>query len=418
MITTFYPPWSFGGDAVFVRHLANALAQRGHEVHVVHCRDAYRALGGRGRKEHLPDHPNVVLHPLASPAGAVSPLVTHQTGRPLLRAAALRRILEQPFDVLHFHNVSLIGGPGILRYGRGIKLYTLHEYWLLCPTHLLLRFGHTPCERPVACVACTIAQRRPPQWWRFTGLLRRALRDVDVLLSPSRFGEQIHRRLGIDATFAHLPNFVPGPEPNRSTSARTPADACGEPYFLYVGRLEEAKGAHTLIPFFRRWRRARLLLAGEGREAGRLRQLAAGDERISLLGSVPATELATLYRGAIALILPSLSFELCPLVALEALREGTPVVARERGSLPEIVAESGGGVTYDDEAGLAAVLDRLLDDTAWRDALGRRGAAAQRRLWSTEAHLERYFEIIAEIAARRAATAPVVSAGGRAWHRA
>src|SRR5919106_3229385 len=44
MLTTFYPPWSFGGDAIQVQRLSEALAERGHEVTVVHSLEAYRAL--------------------------------------------------------------------------------------------------------------------------------------------------------------------------------------------------------------------------------------------------------------------------------------------------------------------------------------------------------------------------------------
>jgi glycosyltransferase involved in cell wall biosynthesis len=397
MVTTFYPPWGFGGDAVFVQHLAHALADRGHEVHVVHCRDSFRALGGRVGEAVPRGHPNVVVHGLESSFGRLSPLATHQTGRPVFKTREIRRVLDQGFDVIHFHNVSLIGGPEVLRLGSAVKLYTLHEYWLLCPTHLLFRFEREPCERPT-CLSCSLAQRRPPQLWRRSGALARSVAHVDAFLSPSRFGIEIHRRLGLDVPFQHLPNFVPATsnEPGERT-VRAPE----EPYFLYVGRLETAKGAHTLLPFFRRWNRATLLLAGTGREEARLRRLADGCDRIRFLGAVPPAELGALYRGAVAVIVPSLTFELFPLVVLEAFREGTPIVARNLGSLPEIVGESGGGVRYDDDRDLAPALERLLSDRPWRDELGRRAAEAQGRLWSSEAHVERYLDIVREIAVRR-----------------
>lgn len=49
MITTFYPPYNFGGDGIFVQQLSQELARRGHHVEVVHCADAYRLLAGRAR---------------------------------------------------------------------------------------------------------------------------------------------------------------------------------------------------------------------------------------------------------------------------------------------------------------------------------------------------------------------------------
>ena len=39
--TTFYPPYSFGGDAMYLYRLCHALADAGHEVDVVHCIDSY-----------------------------------------------------------------------------------------------------------------------------------------------------------------------------------------------------------------------------------------------------------------------------------------------------------------------------------------------------------------------------------------
>ena len=43
-LTTFYPPYSFGGDAVFLDRLCHALGDAGHHVDVVHCADSYRLL--------------------------------------------------------------------------------------------------------------------------------------------------------------------------------------------------------------------------------------------------------------------------------------------------------------------------------------------------------------------------------------
>ena len=67
------------------------------------------------------------------------------------------------FDVIHFHNVSLIGGPGLLKYGHGIKLYTMHEYWLVCPTHVLFKFNRAACTQ-THCFFCGLTYKRPPQW--------------------------------------------------------------------------------------------------------------------------------------------------------------------------------------------------------------------------------------------------------------
>jgi glycosyltransferase involved in cell wall biosynthesis len=208
MITTFYPPYTFGGDGIFVQRLSNELARRGHQVDVIHCVDSYLALAGREPKPAGDDHPNVRVHRLRSRFGLLSPLATQQTGLPLLKTAALQQILAQGFDVIHYHNPSLIGGPKILEYGQAIKLYTMHEYWLVCPTHTLFRFNRAPCTQQ-RCLLCSLIYKRPPQWWRYSGLLRSAVKHVDAFLAFSRFGRDRHKELGLDVPIVHLPGFVP-----------------------------------------------------------------------------------------------------------------------------------------------------------------------------------------------------------------
>ncbi|MDX1529898.1 MAG: glycosyltransferase family 4 protein [Rhodothermales bacterium] len=417
MVTTFYPPYGFGGDAVFVRRLSRELARRGHDVHVVHCLDAYRACGGREPATPPPPDPGVTVHRLDSGLGLLSPLATQQAGRPLFKSRRLREVLAMGFDVIHYHNVSLVGGPKVLEFGEAaVKLYTMHEAWLICPTHVLYRFNRAPCEAP-HCFACTLAHRRPVQWWRYTGLLGRAVRHVDRFLAPSAFTRDIHRERGFHAPISVLPNFVPLPaERGNGRSAGgnepqtgRPSDSHGppeEPYFLFVGRLERVKGLHTLVPVMRRWGRAPLLVAGAGSAEAALRRLAGGAPNVRFLGWLPAERLAALYRGAAAVIVPSVTYEVFPLVALEALSHGTPIIVRRLGGLPEIAVQSGGGLVYEDDAELVAALDAVLDEPARRERMGRLGREAVRREWSADAHLERYFQIIDAHRRRRAPARP------------
>jgi hypothetical protein len=91
MITTFYPPYTFGGDGIFVHRLSNELARRGHQVDVIHCVDAYRLLAGGEPRGDYSDHPNVNVHGLKSGFGFLSPLATHQTGTPFLNERTFKR---------------------------------------------------------------------------------------------------------------------------------------------------------------------------------------------------------------------------------------------------------------------------------------------------------------------------------------
>lgn len=134
---------------------------------------------------------------------------------------------------------------------------------------MLLKFNRKPCtERH--CLICTLAHRRPPQWWRYTGVLQAAAKHVDAFIAPSRFSQKLHEA-ALNIPTVYLPNFVP------SSDVAFPVDkesATREPYFLFVGRLERLKGLQTLIPVFRRYQKAQLWIAGAGHYKARLRQLA------------------------------------------------------------------------------------------------------------------------------------------------
>ena len=397
MITTFYPPYNFGGDGIFVHRLSNELARRGHQVNVIHCADAYRFLARQEPTGTYDNHPNVTVHGLKSRFGFLSPLATQQTGFPFFKSGQIQRILEKGFDVIHYHNISLVGGPKILEYGQGIKLYTMHEHWLVCPTHILFRFNRAPCMRP-HCFLCNLTYKRPPQWWRYFGLLEAAVKHVDTFISPSHFTKDKHHQMGLNIPIVHLPNFVPPVELSSSTVEEAIGEALNEPYFLFVGRLEKLKGLQTLIPVFRHYQKAQLLIAGTGNYESELKQLAKDNANIHFLGYVSGQPFQTLYRHAVAVIVPSICFEVFPSVTIEAFRQQTPAIVRNLGGMPEIVKESGGGIVYNTEEELVAAMDQLLAKPSYRDELGRSGYQTYQQNWTTEAHLERYFALIHKIA--------------------
>lgn len=155
-------------------------------------------------------------------------------------------------------------------------------------------------------------------------------------------------------------------------------------YVLFVGTLEPRKNVGALLDAYMvLLQRGRpvppMVLAGRAgpEAAGWLKRIAKAPlaGRVRHLGYVASEERERLYADARVLVLPSLD-EGFGLPALEAMSAGVPVVASNRGSLPEVV--DGGGTLVDpaDVDGLAAEIDRLVSDDAF---VAERGAAGLAR---------------------------------------
>jgi glycosyltransferase involved in cell wall biosynthesis len=281
-------------------------------------------------------------------------------------------------------------------------MYTTHEHWLICPTHVLWKFGRQACDKP-DCLRCTLMAKRPPQIWRYTGLLEKTSLYVDQFVSPSRFTAQMHADRGFSQPVKHLPYFIekkdsdwqnPGPRPQ------------ARPYFLFVGRLERIKGVHTLIKFWQQVSGYDLLIAGTGTQIEELREQASDQTQIKFLGALPQRELGNYYFHALATIVPSITYETFGMILLESFARKTPVIVRDLGALPEVVQDSDGGMIYRTDAELMGAIQQIASSPALRDQLGENGYTALVRYWIREPHLERYFEFLEQAASRNFGQAP------------
>ena len=325
------------------------------------------------------------------------------------RAAAVGRILwstsarrgidavvaEFAPDIVHLHNIYHHLSPSILGplARRGIPaVMTLHDYKLACPT--------LPAARPRPALRGLPGRplpprRRPPlqpglagqQHGQRVRVVRRtrfkAYDKIRLLIGPSRFlvDKMAQARVFPDR-LRHLENFVDAPAPPRAKQAGL---------VVFAGRLSPEKGIDTLIGSMATLPDARLAIAGEGIERGRLEALAdaVAPARVRFLGRLDKGAVDELLAEAAAVAVPSRWYENQPMVVLEALAAGTAVVGTAMGGLPEVIepGRTGALVAPDDPEALAGALRPFVSDIdlAARTGADARTAACVR--FSTTRHL-------------------------------
>ena len=400
MVNTFYPPYHLGGDAIFVQSLSRALVSQGHQVEVVHSEDAYRLKGSsvaaaRNDPVSTMQNDGVLVHRLRSRYSALSSIVTQQTSRPGLNASALRRILSGPFDAVNFHNISLVGGLEALPLSRApVNLYTLHEHWLLCATHTFWKNHRRPCDSP-QCIRCCLRSGIPPQLWRYSGLAKRALGSVDALLSPSAYTARRHEEANLGRPIHVLPTYSPiDPGPLHAV----PPQAQGErARFVYVGRVTRSKGVDLLVAIFASLPQFDLDIVGDGELLASLKRECAASPSIHFLGSREHSQIAQYYRGATAMILPSLAPEVFPLCILEAFACGTPVIVSDAGGSREAVERSGAGFVYRSDRELVDAVTMLASQSGLRADFALRARQAYEQFYNAKRYVAEYLGLIERI---------------------
>jgi glycosyltransferase involved in cell wall biosynthesis len=229
------------------------------------------------------------------------------------------------------------------------------------------------------------AETLPAELFAFPGpLIRRLVHWLDgVAFAPgriARFGaisDTVRDRLGYfpdgaDVFVVHPPTVARASAPPR----RLPELRRGGGFLFTVSRLDDAKRVGLLVDAMRHVREGvELRIAGTGPMLEPLREQAAGDPRITLLGRVSDEELGRLYAGAHAVAFVPYDEDF-GLVALEAMQAGRPVITcADSGGPMELVHDGVSGLVVAPEPeAIAAAIDRLWADPRAARRMGRAGA--------------------------------------------
>lgn len=261
---------------------------------------------------------------------------------------------ERP-QLAHFYNIFPLISPAAYYacQAQGIPvIQTVQNYRLLCPNALFLRNGRV-CEEclgkripwpgvryacyrnsrtQTAVVAAMLVYHRLRKTWQ---------KQVDIYLAISSFSMQKQIRGGMPAhKFVLKHNFLhPDPGMRENPAGR---------YALYVGRLSQEKGIHTMLRAWADLAHIPLKIVGDGplvdEATSLVREQSLG--QIELLGRRDHDEVMRLIQEARFVIVPSECYENLPLVILEAFACGVPVIASDRGSMAETVLDRQTGLRF------------------------------------------------------------------------
>lgn len=267
-------------------------------------------------------------------------------------ARALGQVIEKyagTRTVVHCHGYAKALSPSVghvLQHTKLPTVFTMHEYFLACPNGGFYDYQKNEiCTRKalgVACLTTNCDARRPAhKAWRVVrgvlakgrGALPRGLNDVIYI-------SELQRRimapyLRNDVRLHHLSNPV--------AAGGGPVDSSKNDAFVFVGRLNPEKGG---LMFAKAAKEAGLkaVFVGDGPERD---AIASANPDATITGWKSSADVQKYLSKARALVFPSLWYEGQPLVPMEALLRGIPVVCGANSAAAEVVTDGVNGVIYD-----------------------------------------------------------------------
>ena len=358
-----------GGDHEVVDATMRVLAQNGHEPRLVLKSSKILA--------------NSLLKRISAFWGGVYNVYAYREMRGLIEK-------EKP-DLVHIHSVYPMFSPSVLvacrRSGVPVVM-TVHSHGLTCPTWNHVYKGRV-CEE---CVGgheyrCVLKNCRNNIFESSGYALRSAAArrfrlfhdnvNMMIVMTPFARGRLLQAGFREDQIA-----FVPNPA---STKVTVTNPSSGD-YIAFAGRVSQEKGVDTFLAAAAQTPDVRFKVAGDGPLMSEMQAIA--PPNVEFLGRLGPSELGEFYGKSRIVVVPSVCFEQCPLVILEAMARGLPIVASRIGGLPDIVDEYVTGSLFEpgDAVALAHELRLLWDDPNLCNRLGAAGEQKIRRKYTEDAY--------------------------------
>ena len=301
----------------------------------------------------------------------------------VVRQPSLFQLLKliRSTDVVHIAGPSL--APLVMGWLCGkIVVVEHHGFQTICPTgQLFIEPGGVPCPghfmagHHIKCLEC----RPNKNWlaslklWSLTFARRFLCSRADANVMPTDWLSRL-TNVPNSATIPHGIEVV--------VHNSNPQVSSAPPRIVFQGRLVTTKGLPLLLEAASilrlQNREFELLVIGDGPEGAAIQKLASNlaiSSCVHFAGSVPASDLDSMFAAAKMVVVPSLGGEVFGLVLAENMSRGLPIVASDLGSFSEVLADTGLLFRIGDAQGLAAQIGRLLDDAALASQLGLRARA-------------------------------------------
>lgn len=369
-----------GGQGVYMRHIAKALADLGHQIDVI-SGPPYPVLDPRVKLIKLPSldlyanpHPILSLRPwmFAWPIDLFE-WASHATGgfsEPYTFCERMARYVRgtvQDYDICH-DNQTL--GWGLLKLrDMGLPIVGTIHHPITMDRRIDIEHAKTLTLR--------ILKRR---WYSFLNMQIKVARELDPLIVVSEstrrdvvteFGVKAERTRLVLHGIDHV-QFRPMPHIKRRDDLIVACASADVPL----------KGLIYLIRAYAQLLKTRpnlkLKVIGrlrEGNTSDELRELGIMD-KVEFIGGITDEQITEIYNEATIAISPSV-YEGFGFPCGEAMSCGTPVIATNGGSLPEVVGDAGIVVQHSNPPALASAIGALLDDP---EARARLGAAGRERI--------------------------------------
>jgi glycosyltransferase involved in cell wall biosynthesis len=354
--------------------LAHELVRRGHEVEVVSLagiQGARTEMDGNIRVHRMAGWGRLLNRFYANPQQPFHPTVPD----PGLARQLVDLVRRYRPDVVHVHSWILHSFLPFLPSDEVRLVVTMHEYGLVCPKNTFVH-GEIVCDGPRfgKCVKCASTQYGPLRATALTAGLtatRRSRHRVDQYIAVSTPVAQAcaslvtgnQRRIEVIPPFLGDDSFGTG-EVGRPAFVPTTGG-----YLMFAGSLGHHKGVDILLKAYEGIEQAvPLVLVGLPTENMPRRF----PEGVIVAENVPHDDVLRAWRHATVAVVPSRWPDPCPLVVLEAMAAGKPVVASNIGGLPDLVVDGTTGflVPPADVSALRVSMQRLLYDDELRALMG------------------------------------------------